>query len=123
VVDRVSSRNVAGELPFMATESLLMAAVQAGGDRQALHERIRVHAMAAAERLKAGAADNDLIDRIGTDPAFPALDFDRVLDPSQFIAWFWGHQLASVASASGDTISASDLLLGTPYMIIVESYE
>jgi adenylosuccinate lyase len=84
VVDRVSRRNVAGELPFMATDNLLMAAVQAGGDGQALHGRIRVHAMAAAERLKEGAADNDLIDRIRTDPAFPALDFDRVLEPSQF---------------------------------------
>ena len=78
----VIARHVAAELPFMATENLLMAAVQAGGDRQDLHERIRVHALAAAERLKVGAADNDLIDRIRTDPAFPALDFDRVLDPS-----------------------------------------
>ena len=48
----------------MATENILMAAVQAGGDRQDLHERIRVHALAAAERLQGGAADNDLIDRI-----------------------------------------------------------
>jgi adenylosuccinate lyase len=81
----VIGRNVAGELPFMATENLLMAAVQSGGDRQDLHERIRVHALAAAERLNEGAADNDLIDRIRTDPAFPALDFDRVLDPSHFV--------------------------------------
>jgi adenylosuccinate lyase len=57
VVDRVSRRNVAGELPFMATENLLMAAVQAGGDRQALHERIRMHAMAAAERLQETKCD------------------------------------------------------------------
>ena len=81
----VIARHVAGELPFMATENLLMAAVQSGGDRQDLHERIRVHALAAAERLKAGAADNDLIDRIRTDPAFPPLDFDRVLDPRCFV--------------------------------------
>jgi len=78
------ARNVVGELPFMATENLLMAAVQAGGDRQDLHERIRVHAIAAAERLKEGAADNDLIDRIRKDPAFPPLDYERVLDPSRF---------------------------------------
>jgi adenylosuccinate lyase len=57
VVDRVRNHNVAGELPFMATESLMMAAVQAGGDRQALHERIRVHAIAAAERLKETKCD------------------------------------------------------------------
>ena len=67
----VIARHVAEELPFMATENILMAAVQAGGDRQDLHERIRVHSLAAAERLKDGAADNDLIGRIQGDPAFP----------------------------------------------------
>jgi adenylosuccinate lyase len=81
----VIARHVAAELPFMATENLLMAAVQAGGDRQDLHERIRIHALAAAERLKDGAADNDLIDRIRTDPAFPSMDFDRVLDSRHFV--------------------------------------
>ena len=66
----------------MATENLLMAAVQAGGDRQDLHERIRVHSLAAAEsQLKAGAADNDLIDRLRHDPAFPPLDFASVMEP------------------------------------------
>ena len=54
----------AEQLPFMATENLLMAAVLSGGDRQALHERIRVHSLAAAEQLKEGAGDNDLIDRL-----------------------------------------------------------
>ena len=49
-------RHVAEQLPFMATENLLMAAVQAGGDRQDLHERIRVHSIAASEQLKQGAA-------------------------------------------------------------------
>jgi adenylosuccinate lyase len=80
----VIARHVADELPFMATENLLMAAVQAGGDRQDLHERIRVHALAAADSLKQGAADNDLIDRIRNDPAFPAVDFDQVLDSRRF---------------------------------------
>jgi adenylosuccinate lyase len=69
----------------MATENLLMAAVQAGGDRQDLHERIRVHAMAAADRLKDGAPDNDLLERIRRDPAFPPLDLDDVLDPGRYI--------------------------------------
>ena len=68
----VIARHVAEELPFMATENLLMAAVQAGGDRQDLHERIRVHAMAAAGRLKDGAADNDLLERIAGRPGVPA---------------------------------------------------
>ena len=74
----VIGRHVAEQLPFMATENLLMAAVLAGGDRQTLHERIRVHALAAAERLKEGASENDLIDRLREDPAFPPLDFETV---------------------------------------------
>jgi adenylosuccinate lyase len=81
----VVARHVAEELPFMATENLLMAAVQAGGDRQDLHERIRRHAMAAASRLKDGAVDNDLLHRIKADPAFPRLDFVDVLDPARYI--------------------------------------
>ncbi len=81
----VVARHVAEQLPFMATENLLMAAVQSGGDRQALHERIRIHALAAAERLKEGAGDNDLIQRLREDPSFPPLDFERVMDPSQFV--------------------------------------
>jgi adenylosuccinate lyase len=80
----VIARNVARELPFMATENLLMAAVQAGGDRQDLHERLRVHSLEAARQLKEGAADNDLIDRIKSDSAFPPVDFGRLLDPYRF---------------------------------------
>ncbi len=79
------ARHVADELPFMATENLLMAAVQKGGDRQDLHERIRTHSLAAAARLKDGAVGNDLIDRLRDDPAFPRLDFETVLDPGLFI--------------------------------------
>ena len=81
----VIARHVSEQLPFMATENLLMAAVANGGDRQTLHERIRIHSLAAAERLKAGAADNDLIDRLRGDHAFPPLDFDTLLSPSQFV--------------------------------------
>jgi len=67
---KVIERNLRRELPFLATETLLMEAVRAGGDRQELHERIRVHARAAADRLKEGAADNDLFARLRGDPAF-----------------------------------------------------
>jgi adenylosuccinate lyase len=80
----VIARHVAEHLPFMATENILMAAVQSGADRQDLHERIRVHALAAAERLKDGAPDNDLLDRIRQDPAFPQLDLDGVLDSQHY---------------------------------------
>jgi len=69
------------ELPYMLTEEVLMRAVQAGGDRQELHERIRVHARAAVERQKAGAGDNDLFARLAADPAFATVrdDLPRLL--------------------------------------------
>jgi adenylosuccinate lyase len=80
----VIAREVAQLLPFMATESVLMAAVAAGGDRQELHERIRQHSLAVAERMKAGAA-NDLIGRLRQDLAFARVDFARVVDPRAFV--------------------------------------
>ena len=61
------------EMPFMATEAILMAAVAAGGDRQKLHEKIRRHAQAAAEQVKSGGGRNDLLDRIKADPAFASV--------------------------------------------------
>ncbi len=81
----VIARHVAAELPFMATENLMMAATQAGGDRQDLHERIRTHSIAAAGRIKTGDGSNDLIDRLGTDPAFAGIDLNAVLEPRQFV--------------------------------------
>jgi adenylosuccinate lyase len=59
--------------------------VQAGGDRQKLHERIRVHALAASDRLKSGPGDNDLIERIRNDPAIPRIDLGEVLDPARYV--------------------------------------
>ncbi len=79
------ARHVRDELPFMATENLLMAGVQLGGDRQDLHERIRVHSMAAGARIKGKDGVNDLIDRLKSDPAFAQLDFGAVLDPSGYV--------------------------------------
>jgi adenylosuccinate lyase len=81
----VIEQHVADQLPFMATENLLMAAVQAGGDRQSLHERIRVHSLAAARRLSEGASRNDLLERLRQDPEFPPLDFEQVLDSTRFV--------------------------------------
>ncbi len=81
----VIGRHIADELPFMATENLLMAAVQLGGDRQDLHERIRTHSMAAGARIKQQDGTNDLLDRLKADPAFESLDFGTVLDPTHYI--------------------------------------
>jgi len=81
----VVAANLRAELPFMATESILMAAVQAGGDRQDLHERIRRHSQAAAEEVKKHGRPNDLMERLKGDEAFKAIDIDSLLDPSAFI--------------------------------------
>jgi adenylosuccinate lyase len=69
----------------MATENILMAAVQAGGDRQLLHEKIRVHSQAAAEQVKMHGRPNDLIDRLKSDAAFAKVDIDALMKPSDFV--------------------------------------
>jgi adenylosuccinate lyase len=74
------------ELPLMATEAIIMAAVRAGGDRQEIHEQIRVHSHAAIKRMKEeGAADNDLMARLANDPHFKAVRLDDLLDPARFV--------------------------------------
>jgi len=76
---------VAAELPFMATENILMAGVKAGGDRQDLHERIRRHSQAAGEQVKTYGKANDLIERLKGDRAFAKVNIDALLDPRTFI--------------------------------------
>lgn len=66
----VIESNVLRELPFMATENLMMQGVSRGGDRQVLHERVRIHSQAASKALKSGSSTNDLFDRIAADPIF-----------------------------------------------------
>jgi len=85
VYPKVIQANVEAELPFMATENILMAVVRAGGDRQELHERIRRHSQAAAQQVKEHGRPNDLLDRLKGDPAFRAIDFDSLLEPSAFV--------------------------------------
>lgn len=70
VYPKVINARLMSELPFMATENIMMDAVKAGGDRQVLHEKIREHSMAAGKRVKEEGAENDLLDRIAADPAF-----------------------------------------------------
>ena len=85
VYPRVIAKNLAEELPFMATENLLMAAVQAGGDRQELHERIRVHSQDAAQIVKQEGKPNDLLSRLSGDPAFSGANLAGAMEPSHFI--------------------------------------
>ncbi len=80
----VIARNVAEHLPFMATENLMMAATRAGGDRQELHERIRVHSLEAAQSMKSGG-ENILMDLLRADPSFVGIDLDAEMDPARFV--------------------------------------
>ena len=87
VYPKVIAQRIQSELPFMATENILMDAVKKGGDRQELHERIRTHSMAAARVVKEEGKPNDLIDRIVADPAFGLTkdEVEKILKPENFI--------------------------------------
>jgi adenylosuccinate lyase len=87
VYDKIIERHIREELPFMATENIIMAGVKNGGDRQELHEKIRMHSMEAGKRVKEAGDDNDLLYRIINDPAFGLTrgDIDRLLDVKAFI--------------------------------------
>ena len=86
VYDKVIRAHVDSELPFMATENIMMEAVKRGGDRQELHERIRVHSMEAAKRVKGEGLDNDLIKRIISDDSFKLTEEEilNIIDPKLF---------------------------------------
>lgn len=85
VYPKVIAKHLDEELPFMATETVLMAAVARGGDRQDLHERIRRHSQAAAARVKEQGQENDLSTRLAADPAFAGIDLGAMLDPARFV--------------------------------------
>lgn len=87
VYPKVIEAHLMAELPFMATENIMMDAVKAGGDRQELHERIRTHSMAAARTVKEEGKPNDLLSRIAADPAF-GIDEEslkKIIKPENFI--------------------------------------
>ncbi len=86
VYPKVIRRRVMEELPFMASENILMDAVKRGGNRQELHEKIRVHAQAAGNAVKEQGGKNDLLERIAGDPAFglSLADMEKLLDPALF---------------------------------------
>lgn len=86
VYEKVIAAHVNSELPFMATENILMECVKRGGDRQELHERIRVHSIEAARQVKEFGNKNDLIERILNDDYFPLTNEEvlSIIDPSKF---------------------------------------
>ncbi len=87
VYEKVIARHIAAELPFMATENIMMECVKAGGNRQELHERIRELSMQAAANVKAEGKENNLLDLIRADDAFRAVRdrLDEILDARKFI--------------------------------------
>jgi adenylosuccinate lyase len=87
VYPKVILKHVMDELPFMATENIMMEAVKHGGDRQELHEQIRMHSMEAGKRVKVDGESNDLIERIAADPLFGmSLEaLKAVLEPKNYI--------------------------------------
>ena len=87
VYPKVIEQHLMNELPFMATENIMMDAVKAGGDRQELHERIREHSMAAGRVVKAEGKPNDLLERIAADPAFNMTmeQLQKVMKPENFV--------------------------------------
>ncbi len=120
VYPNVIRKHLLDELPFMATENILMAAVKNGGDRQELHERIRRHSMEAGMRVKRDGLENDLLERIAADPAFGMAreQLDSLLEPASYtgrsaqqVEAFLAEQVAPVLQRfSASTKTANELL-------------
>jgi adenylosuccinate lyase len=85
VYPKVIESQIAAELPFMATEEILMAAVRGGGDRQVIHEALRRHAIAAAEQVKQHGRPNDLLERLRSDEQFAQMNWGTILDAAKFV--------------------------------------
>ena len=87
VYPKVVRSRLMAELPFMASENIMMQAVEKGGNRQELHERLRQHAIAAGKQVKEEGLPNDMVDRIAADPAFGMTreELTAHLEPSRYI--------------------------------------
>ena len=87
VYPKVIEKHLMAELPFMATENIMMDAVKAGGDRQELHERIRELSMEAGRNVKVNGGENNLLELIAADPAFGLSleDLKKTMEPSRYV--------------------------------------
>ena len=87
VYPKVIEQRLRKELPFMATENIMMDAVKLGADRQVLHERVRVHSMAASKVIKEEGGENDLLERIAADPAFGVslAQLEQIITPERYV--------------------------------------
>jgi len=121
VYEKVIEAHVNNELPFMATENILMEEVKMGGDRQELHEKIRVHSMEAARRVKEEGLNNNLIERIINDPSF-SLDEEKaknILDAKKFTGRSENQVLDFINEAVKPILEKNKDLLGEEAEIIV----
>lgn len=114
VYPKMIDAHLRAELPFMATENIMMAAVKKGGDRQELHERIRVHSMEAGKVVKVDGKPNDLLDRIASDPAFgmTSAELHALLKPEAFVGRAPKQVEEFVANDVGAVLEKYKSLLG-----------
>lgn len=114
VYPKMVAKRVAAELPFMASENILMDAVRRGGDRQDLHERIRLHSIEAGKRVKEEGLDNDLLERICADPAFGVTmdDLLPVLDSRNYVGLAPAQTEEFVAAVVAPLLQDADIAAG-----------
>ena len=121
VYPKVIEKHMMAELPFMATENILMDAVKAGGDRQELHERIRELSMEAGKNVKVEGKDNNLLELIAADPAFNLTleDLQKSMDPSRYTGRAKEQTEAFIANVVQPVLDAHKDLLGVKVEINV----
>lgn len=114
VYEKVIAKHITAELPFMATEAIIMECVKAGGDRQDLHERIRVLSMESAKQVKELGKENDLIARIKKDKMFKAIhsSIDGLLEPKNFTGRAEKQTEEYIASEIAPILAANEKALG-----------
>ncbi len=121
VYPKVIEKRLMSELPFMATENIMMDAVKAGGDRQELHERIRELSMEAGKNVKVEGKDNNLLELIAADPAFNLTleDLQKSMDPSRYTGRAKEQTEAFIANVVQPVLNAHKDLLGVKVEINV----
>ena len=114
VYPKVIEKHMMAELPFMATENIMMDAVKAGGDRQELHERIRELSMEAGRTVKVEGKDNDLLERIAADPAFNLAieELQKSMEPSRYVGRAKEQTTAFIAKTVQPVLDAHKEMLG-----------
>jgi adenylosuccinate lyase len=114
VYEKVIHKRLMSELPFMATENIMMDAVKAGGDRQELHEKIRVLSMEAGKNVKEKGLDNNLLELIAKDDSFPMTleDLQKTMDPSKYVGRAPSQTSEFVTEVINPILEANKELLG-----------